>query len=175
MMLANRWTGQPVGGWWLSEKLDGCRAFWDRECFRTKDSWLRIDAPKWLTDRMPRDRAMDGELWGGYGTFQAVRVLVQYQRAADEAWRGVRFMCFDAPTTDAIPVERRWLEARALAEEAGCGWVEQRRCIGAQDAQMSMERIVAAGGEGVVLRRPGHCYEFGRSSAWLKVKPAHVD
>ena len=35
--------------------------------------------------------------------------------------------------------------------------------------------VVAQGGEGLMLRRPGHCYEYGRSNAWLKVKPAHVD
>lgn len=174
-MLAQRWTGQPVGGWWMSEKLDGCRAFWDKTCFRTKDSWLKIDAPKWLTARMPRDQALDGELWAGYGTFQTMRVLVQHGAASDPRWAGVRFMCFDAPTTDAMPLEQRWLIARTLAEQAGAGWVEQRRCLNGAEAHTEMQRIVARGGEGVMLRKPGHYYEFGRSRNWLKVKPAHVD
>ena len=170
-MLASKWTGQDVSGWWLSEKLDGCRAFWDpTTCTLRTRGWKPIAAPDWFTANFPAI-TLDGELFAGYGTLELVKVLVEFPRADDAAWRRVRFMAFDAPTVAAIPVERRFEVAQRIAERAGLGWVQERRCIGAEDARATLAAVVARGGEGLVLRRPGHCYEFGRSRAWQKVKP----
>jgi DNA ligase-1 len=171
MMLANRWKGQDPTGWWVSEKLDGCRAFWDGHVLRTRDSWLPIYAPASLTAKLPRGIALDGELWGGRGTFQMVRVLVQTNRPTHANWQGVRYMVFDAPTVEDVPWEQRQRRAAMLARRAGAGIVEHWRCTGLDAMQADFRRIVAAGGEGLMLRRPGHCYAFQRSSSWLKVKP----
>lgn len=170
MMLANKWKGQDPTGWWVSEKLDGCRAFWDGAVLRTRDSWLPIHAPARITKRLPRGVALDGELWGGRGTFQKVRVLVQTDRPTHPDWRRVRFWVFDAPTTDAIPWETRKRRAEAIARRAGAGLVKHWRCAGLAAMQADFRRVVAEGGEGLMLRRPGHYYAFQRSSDWLKVK-----
>jgi DNA ligase-1 len=176
MMLAQKFTGkQDVSGWWLSEKYDGCRAFWDGANLRTREAWNVIECPPSLTASLPRGLALDGELWAGYGTFQQMRVLVQTNRPLDAGWQGVRFMVFDAPTTAAVGLESRWLAARELARGERVQFVEQHKVRDGAEALREMERIVRAGGEGVVLRRPGHCYSFGRSSCWLKVKPAGID
>jgi DNA ligase-1 len=175
MMLAQRYRDSiDPTGMWVSEKLHGCRAFWDGQVLRTKDSWLPIDAPAYVTAGLPRGEARDGELWAGYGTFEMVRVLVQHPHAGDPAWRLVRYMLFDAPTTDAVPVEERWLETERTTGPH-LGFVKQWRCTGANALQRDFARVVKAGGEGLMLRAPGHCYEFGRSRAWLKMKPAGVD
>lgn len=174
-MLANRYAGQDVSGWWLSEKLDGCRAFWDHttRTLRTR-SWRAIDAPDFFLANMPQ-AVLDGELWLGRGTFELAKVLVQFPRRSANLWERMKFMVFDAPTTDAVSVEDRMAKAKELAASAGLGWVEQRKCIGREDAENTMRAVVDAGGEGLMLRRPAHFYEFGRSSAWLKVKPVGVD
>lgn len=174
MMLAQRLRDQDPTGMWVSEKLHGCRAFWDGRVLRTKDSWLPIDAPPFITAGLPRGRALDGELWAGYGTFEMVRVLVQYRHASDPAWRRVRYMLFDAPTAAAVPVEARWKIARAT-RGPHLRFVKQWRCSGPAELHRDFARIVKAGGEGLMLRDPGHCYEFGRSRHWLKMKPAGVD
>lgn len=158
---------------WWSEKLHGCRAFWDGECLRTKDSWLRIDAPEFITAGLPAGEARDGELFAGYGTFEIVRVLVQYRHRTDANWKKVRYHLFDAPTTEAVPVEQRWRSLQAV--NAHTRIVEQRRCSSAAELQQEFARVIARGGEGLMLRRPGHCYEFGRSRNWLKVKPSGID
>lgn len=158
---------------WLSEKLDGCRAFWDGECLRTKDSWLRIDAPEFITAGLPEGAARDGELWAGYGSFETMRVLVQFPRRADPRWRGVTFNLFDAPTTEAVPVEARWRGLEVVNFFARI--MPQVRVSNLEDMQAEFARVIARGGEGLVLRRPGHFYEFGRSRNWLKVKPSGVD
>lgn len=174
MMLANRWIGQPVSGWWLSEKFDGVRAFWDGRALRTR-TWRAIDAPAWFTTSLPQGTALDGELWGGRGTVQIASELSRFQRATDAAWRGFRYMVFDAPTTDAVSDETRRSHLATIALGDFAQIVPHRKCLGVIDAYDSMTAIVAEGGEGLVLRRPGSFYEFGRSSAWLKVKPDHVD
>ncbi len=173
-MLAGRYRDQDPTGWWVSEKLDGCRAFWDGTVLRTKDSWLPIDAPDYITEGLPRGKARDGELWAGYGTFQLMRVLVQFPRASDPRWRQVRYCLFDAPTTDAVPVEKRW---ERLAKTTGphLDIMPQWRCAGMAAMANDFAAVLKRGGEGLMLRAPGHHYEFGRSSRWLKVKPAGVD
>lgn len=157
----------------MSEKLDGVRCFWDGSALRTR-AWRAIAAPAWFTARLPRGTALDGELWGGYGTFQLTSELSRYARADDPAWRQMQLCVFDWPTCEALPVERRFLLARAAAEAAGCGWCEQRR-IRTDEVPAELARVLARGGEGLMLRKPGHRYEYGRSHAWLKVKPAHID
>jgi DNA ligase-1 len=170
MMLAGRFTNQDVAGWLVSEKLDGCRAFWDGETLRTR-TWLRIAAPARIVARLPRGVALDGELWGGRGTFERVRVAVQHRPASHPDWEGVGYWVFDAPTVDAIPLEKRLATAARLAASACVEFCPQIHCAGRADAVEWMESVVAGGGEGVVLRRPQSHYFFGRCSDWLKVKP----
>jgi DNA ligase-1 len=173
VMLANRFSGQDVAGWWLSEKFDGVRAFWDGEAIRTR-SWRAVAAPKSFTAQLPRGIALDGELWSGRGTFQIASELSRFERAQDSAWLGMRFMAFDVPTCDAIPFEQRIAKLAVFANQI-VQVVPVRRCESGQDAVAAMHEIVRGGGEGCVLKCPGHCYEFARSSAWLKVKPVGVE
>lgn len=174
MMLAARFNERDPTGWWASEKLDGCRAFWDGAKLRTR-TWLPIDAPDWLTAELPRGIALDGELWAGRGEFELVRVLVQYARASSENWERVRYCVFDAPTTDAVPLEKRLAKAQRLARGRGVEYVAQQRVESARAMWERFGSVVKGGGEGLVLRRPGSCYVFGRSADWMKVKPCNVD
>lgn len=171
-----------MSGWWLAEKFDGIRAFWDGAALRTR-TWRAIAAPAWFTTGLPEGVALDGELWGGRGTFQIASELSRFQRSEDPMWREMKFMVFDAPTTEAVPIEARMRRAAEWVSHSRFGqgsvqrieMVHQKLCCGAQDAQNLMEEIVRDGGEGCVLRRPGSFYTFGRSVDWLKVKPEGMD
>jgi DNA ligase-1 len=173
-MLANRFSGQDVAGWWLSEKFDGVRAFWDGEVIRTR-TWRAVAAPKWFTAQLPNGIALDGELWGGRGTFQLASELARFQRGNDSAWLQMRYAIFDAPTTDAVRVEQRIERAAELARGDFAFAVTHRVCTSGSDALAAMREIVSGGGEGCVVKRPGSCYAFERSSDWLKIKPPGVD
>jgi DNA ligase-1 len=173
MMLANRYAGQEVGGWWMGEKFDGVRAYWDGAAIRTR-TWREVQAPAWFLAKLPRGVAIDGELWGGRGTFQIASELSRFARADDAAWQGMRLMAFDWPTCDAIGYEDRLARLAGLENDV-VQVARVCRCGSGAEAVARMRAIVSDGGEGVVLKRPGHCYEFGRSSAWLKVKPGEVD
>lgn len=173
MMLAAKFTGQPVAGWWLSEKFDGVRCFWDGEALRTR-TWRAIAAPWWFVQAMPSGVALDGELWAGRGGFQTVSEFARLERADDPAWQSVTFQAFDWPTCDAVPFEERLANLAPYANGV-VQVVGVRQVKGAADALAAMRAIVAGGGEGCVLKAPGSYYEYGRSSAWLKLKPAGVD
>ena len=174
MMLAQKYTKQDPAGMLVSEKMDGCRAFWDGHTLRTR-SWLPVHCPSRLTASLPKGIALDGELWMGRQTFQKMRVLVQTKRANDPLWASVRYMVFDAPTCQSIPLEERLATAKALALGEQVFFVEQAVIPNEFAMWHRFQEVVAGGGEGLVLRRAGSFYDFERSNDWLKVKPCNVD
>jgi len=74
-------------GWLLSEKLDGMRAWWDGS-----NMWSRqgkpVYAPPWWLAALPRDFALDGELWLGRGRFQECMGIVR-QHGMPQAWSSI--------------------------------------------------------------------------------------
>lgn len=174
VMLAQKYRDQDPTGWWVSEKLDGWRAFWDGYALRTR-TWQQIHAPDAITALLPKGIALDGELWAGRGGFLAMQSLGQINRPGDPRWAGVRYMVFDCPSTEAIPVETRLRHARKLAAGAQVGFVAQERVESAAAMWTRFKAVVRGGGEGLVLRRPESFYAFERNADWLKVKPVGID
>src|SRR5688572_11267334 len=69
VLLAHVWENDTdLSGWWMSEKLDGVRAYWDGRRFlsRLGNSY---NAPEWFTKGLP-ETPLDGELWVGRKRFQ---------------------------------------------------------------------------------------------------------
>jgi DNA ligase-1 len=50
-------------GWYLSEKLDGVRAYWDGTAFWTRNGNV-FNPPEFFVKNFP-STPMDGELWTG--------------------------------------------------------------------------------------------------------------
>src|SRR5713226_10281764 len=104
LLLAERWDCiTDPQGWWLSEKLDGVRAYWDGKQFLSRLGNL-FHAPDWFVAGLP-DMPLDGELWLGRKQFQRAVSIVRRQDQSDH-WREIRFLIFDAPALDA-PFEER--------------------------------------------------------------------
>src|SRR5579863_836721 len=78
LLLAENWdlAADPTG-WWLSEKLDGVRAYWDGRQFVSRQGNL-FHAPDWFVAGLP-DEALDGELWLGRKAFQRTVSIVRRQ------------------------------------------------------------------------------------------------
>ena len=105
LMLANAYRpGMALQDYWLSEKYDGVRGFWDGSKLWTRGGQPVI-APAWFTAGWPKV-AMDGELWAGRGQFQKAVSTVRQQTPDDTAWRGMRFMVFDLPAESGSFTER---------------------------------------------------------------------
>ena len=171
LLLANVWTPAiNPAGWWMSEKYDGLRGFWDG-----RKLWSRkgraIAAPDYFLAELPKDIALDGELWMGRGKFEETISAVLSQ-TPDERWKRVRFMVFDAPQAKGTFEQRmEFLRATLSAGNQFAKPVIQTRCEGAAQLMAERDRIVSEGGEGLMLRKPESEYEAGRSPTLLKVKP----
>jgi DNA ligase-1 len=48
-------------GWWMTEKYDGMRLYWNGIEFYTRHG-TKVKAPEFITKQMP-NIALDGELW----------------------------------------------------------------------------------------------------------------
>ena len=62
LLLAERWDGaMNLAGWWMSEKLDGVRAYWNGKMFLSRLG-NELHAPDWFCAGLP-DEPLDGEFW----------------------------------------------------------------------------------------------------------------
>ena len=166
--------GLPLQDYWVSEKYDGVRGFWDGRTLRTRGGET-VRAPAWFTAGWPKV-PMDGELWAGRGRFSHAQSTTRQQQPGDVAWRQIRFMVFDLPG-DKGTFDQRLPALNALVESLGQPWVQavpQRRVANDAALQALLHRTVRAGGEGLMLHRGASLYRAGRSDDLIKVK-THED
>ena len=135
---------KDLTGWNLTEKLDGCRAYWDGTRFWTRSGNI-ICAPPRITACLPAT-PVDGEIHGGRGGFSRSSTAVRHGAAddADRKWDGIAFAPFDDL---AVTVCRSNTHALNLMRETQ------------QD-----------GGEGLMARKPGLVWTAGRTVDLLKIK-----
>lgn len=155
--------------YWVSEKLDGVRAWWDGEALYSRQG-NRFNAPAAFVEGFP-EVALDGELWMGRGTFERLSGIVRRQPTREEAWRGVRYMVFDLPDHPG-PFDQRLARLGELigTETSRIGLVKQFRVADDAELMAVLNRIVAGGGEGLMLRKGDSYYRRGRSNDLLKLK-----
>ena len=172
LLLANVYRDDvDLEQYWVSEKLDGVRAYWDGERL-TSRTGKRFNAPPWFVTDFP-DVPLDGELWMGRGTFELLSGAVRRKTPDDAEWRKIRFMVFDLPSNTAIFDRRlqRLKEIFQTIESPFIALVEQFR-VADRDALMAkLDRVMAEGGEGLMLHKGGSHYTAGRTDDLLKLKP----
>jgi DNA ligase-1 len=170
LLLAETWdSASDPTDWWLSEKLDGVRAYWTGKQFLSRQGNV-LRAPEWFTKRLP-SIPLDGELWLARKAFQRTVSIVR-RHDDTELWREIKFRIFDAPALD-DPFEARieyLCESFSRLRLPYAGILPQQRCRGIEHLHDELMQIIAQGGEGLMLREPGSRYEPGRSNTLLKVK-----
>jgi len=76
LLLAERWENDiDLAGWWMSEKLDGVRAWWTGREFLSRQGNVYC-APDWFVAGLP-SLPLDGELWLDRKTFQRTVSIVR--------------------------------------------------------------------------------------------------
>jgi DNA ligase-1 len=170
LMLATVWQpGDDPAGWWLSEKYDGVRGYWDGARMLTRGGEV-IGLPGEFRAALP-PFAVDGELWAGRGRFSATQATV-LDREPGPGWEEIRYLIFDAPAQAGpfearLEVVERWLTQRPPSP---IGLATQTRCTGRTHLERVLDAIEAKGGEGVMLRAAGSPYEPDRSTYLRKYK-----
>lgn len=173
LLLAESWdNAADLTDWWMSEKLDGVRAYWDGKQFLSRQGNLYY-APEWFTEGLP-PVPLDGELWIDRKKFQRTVSIVRRQDKND-LWNEVQFLVFDAPAASGTFEERLSFLKDALATGAMkfAKLHAHERCKNLDALRAELSRIEGLGGEGLMLRQPGSKYVAGRSSTLLKVKTFH--
>lgn len=171
LLLAHRYQqGMALDGYWVSEKYDGIRGYWDGQQLRTRQGHP-IAAPAWFTAGWPTT-TIEGELWVGRGQFTQTQSILAQTPAQGSAWRTVHWMVFDLPSHPGTFTERL-TALQTLVQNLAQPWVqavEQQPATTHAALMAQLHRTERAGGEGLMLHLGSSLYRAGRSSDMLKVK-----
>ena len=175
LMLANVYhPGVALADYWVSEKYDGVRGYWNGTQLMTRGG-EPLATPAWFTASWPAV-PMDGELWAGRGQFAKAVSTVRQKTPDDAAWRSLRFMVFDLPAQGGTFTERI-PPLEKLVNQINQPWVKvvaQLQLADHQALQRLLAKTVKGGGEGLMLHRGASLYKGLRSDDLLKVK-THED
>ncbi|RUO39398.1 DNA ligase [Aliidiomarina taiwanensis] len=166
-----------VSQYYVSEKLDGVRAYWDGRHLWSRTGLL-IKAPEAITRELPAV-PLDGELWLGRGNFGTMSGLIHSNNPSQSSWDQVSFAIFDLPSHGGNFAER--YEALKhlfpLPEYPSQTYpvfvIPQTTLSNEQQLLDYLAEVVKQGGEGLMLHKQSNAYTFGRTSNVLKLKPAY--
>lgn len=169
MTLAQDWIGQSsLVGWFASEKLNGCRAYWDGKFFWTR-AGNKIQVPQNFAKNLPSFH-LDGEIHAGRGVGLgnensaykiAMRAVVH---GAKWFTPDVIFTAFDAPQAAGNWMERMRAVPFMLA-------IHRATIFNPFDLVEYMTNLRNLGTEGACFRNPAEtCYRAGRTGNLLRWK-----
>ena len=169
---------RPDAEYFASEKLDGVRATWDGAVLKTRTGKVVEGAPDWFLASLPQPddgEVFDGELFAGRGNFAVATSTVRRKnRVVDTDWRHITYKIFDCfgPEEEKRPYAETFAYLRERVPKANL--VPQIRVKTAAEIAALFERLVAAGAEGLMIRRADSPTENKRrrSAALMKMKAA---
>jgi bifunctional non-homologous end joining protein LigD len=157
------------GGWVLDTKLDGIRAFWhEGRLINRQGVNITAKFPE-VVAALPEGLWLDGEVVALDGRFETVAARDKQERAV-AIQRGVNqhpctFVAFDIPQHAFMA----WDERREQLEHHAQG--EGFKVTPVSYESSFVDRVAALGMEGVIAKRLGSRYRFGKRSAdWVKSK-----
>lgn len=159
-----------ISQYWVSEKLDGVRAYWDGTQLISKNG-NPFSVPEWFTDAFPT-HPLDGELWIGRNQFEKLLSTLRQQPINHKLWRKVRYMVFDLPAKG-VPFEQRLVKIRQIIHTHPSPYlfiVKQYQLSTHTELMEKLDQITESGGEGLMLHNGSAHYTAGRSDNLLKVK-----
>ena len=172
LLLAEKYRpGTDLSQYWVSEKLDGVRAYWDGQHLISRQG-NEFHAPEWFTKKLP-DRLLDGELWIGRGKFSKTISTVSKDTPIGAEWRKIRYMIFELPNEKGTFTERV-AKINSIVNAAALPHLRAVQHYKIENKpellQAKLEEIITSGGEGLMLHRADALYHSGRSNDLLKVK-----
>jgi DNA ligase-1 len=165
MMHGVDYLDDDVSGWLMSEKIHGCRAFWDGSTKWSRGGKM-IAIPDVMRKSLPDGIPLDGEINAGRDGFEIVRRFVQYG-----SWnKHIKFSAFDAPSFAGCFDARYIYLTELLSKDGIVNYIPHQECREINDAYLFMADVQLHGGEGIVLRYRDNRYSPGRTDQVLKLK-----
>lgn len=159
-----------VKDYWVSEKLDGVRAYWDGKQLISRGGNI-IAAPAWFTEGFPA-QPLDGELWFARQQFETILSIVSKQQPVSSEWQQLGYYIFELPDAPGTFSERV-SAMQALVQQQNSRYlrvVEQFRVADRAELFALLQQLEQAGAEGLMLHYQDALYKTGRSSDLLKLK-----
>src|SRR5690242_6631201 len=131
---------------WMSEKMDGVRAYWNREKLISRQG--KPITPSGFIESLPKSVELDGELWMGRGTTHSD--VMQLLQSKNGDWNRIEYNVFDIPSSRGT-VEERMTEMEEMREllPPHVHIVKNIQRTGNDHPQDYLSSVVAAKGEGV--------------------------
>lgn len=164
-------TQDTVSAFFVSEKLDGIRAFWTGKQLVTRSGTI-IHAPAWFSASLPSHIPLDGELWAGRDSFQQVTTTVLDKAPNDAQWKQIKFMVFDLPASSER-FEQRLKQLTSVITDIDQPHIQAIPHFSYQSQtalNSKLEQVTQAKGEGLMLHHKDNLYHQGRSDKLLKMK-----
>ena len=159
-----------ISNYWLSEKLDGIRGYWDGARLITRQGKV-INSPVWFTKNWPKT-AMDGELWIARNYFQQTLSCIKKESKHKPCWRKIRFMIFDLPHNRQTFTERI-VKMKTLTTETNSPYltmIKQFKVTNPTELAIKLNTISENKGEGLMLHLGSAYYHVGRTANIMKLK-----
>lgn len=156
--------------YWVSEKLDGVRAYWDGKHLISRQGHI-FQVPLWFIKDLPKIK-LDGELWLGRKRFEELSGRVRKKKPEDEDWRGISYMLFDLPFDEGTFTERldKLTEISRLINVKHVQVIKQFKLDSHEALIAMLDKLIAEGAEGLMLHRAKSRYKSGRQNDLLKLK-----
>lgn len=156
--------------YWVSEKLDGVRAYWDGKQLISKQGNV-FNAPQWFIKNFPQ-QPLSGELWIKRHQFEQVSGFTRKNHPIDREWQQISFMIFDLPGSDADFTSRIQQMKKLIksSESAYLKMIKQQRIENNEQLQLLLEQVLENGGEGLMLHKGGAYHQAKRSKDLMKLK-----
>lgn len=155
--------------YWVSEKLDGVRAYWDGKQLLTRNHNV-INAPHWFTDNFP-EQALDGELWKKRGAFQQTVSIIRKKIPVTEEWQTISYQVFDLPNSPAT-FNQRLQQLQLIIDNKNpfLQLINQQKIGSLEQLNFKLEQLVSHGAEGIILRRGSSLHHTRRNHDFIKYK-----
>lgn len=160
-----------VRDYWVSEKLDGVRAYWNGKQLISRNGNV-YPAPPWFIADFPAI-ALDGELWLAREQFEKTLSIVSQLQADDTLWQQMAYYVFELPKGAGTFSQRIKQLERIVADQNSLYLkiVPQFRLANREALYKKLHDTVKEGGEGLMLHHQDALYSTGRNGDLLKLKP----
>ena len=158
-----------ITNWYMSEKLDGIRAYWNGKELLSKNG-NKIYAPNWFTKDFPPFE-LDGELWTRRDDFESIQNIVLDTNPSSK-WEEITYNIFEVPNEKGnfdkrLEKIKSWLDKNP---NKIIKIIPQLICKNETDLNIYLKELLDKKAEGIILKNPNLEYFTGRSENILKVK-----
>ena len=158
-----------IDGWYMSEKLDGIRAYWNGKELLSKNG-NKIFAPLWFTKKFPPFK-LDGELWTKRGDFENIQNIVLDENPSDD-WEKLSYNIFEVPEQNGnfdarLNLIKDWLNRNP---NKYIKVIPQILCKDKKHLNSYLKDLINKNAEGIIIKNPEKKYFTGRDKNILKVK-----